>query len=412
MALYKNSQYSRLSTSNTATPNDNFIAEAYTIGAIAVGFGAATLYRAPTVAGNAAQDVVRAKAVYTNIGAGTEASAWAIELRRAGGALAEQFRISSSLVSYVRDGATLSGLGSIAEFRGSLDGDLSCAISNGSSGSAADASLYVENNSSDRFAHLIYGSGVAGSTLGVTASRLGALYTTSASSPLAIGTVASQSLNFATNNTLRWLINNSGHLLGGSDNTYDLGTSAALRPRTGYFGTSVIVGGVASIAFSGTDAYFYPNNVNGSSFLSGDSASNASVNVCGLSHATTPLQIRLTAAKGVRAIATSIQDAKGADVTAANDLLVLLDGDLFHVTGNTQINGLPGSTHATAPRQAGSRVVLIFDGTPTVKHNTAPSATFAKILLAGAVDFVASANDTLELIYDGTSWFQVSRAVI
>jgi len=34
------------------------------------------------------------------------------------------------------------------------------------------------------------------------------------------------------------------------------------------------------------------------------------------------------------------------------------------------------------------------------------------ILLAGAVDFVASANDTLTLVSNGTSWFEVARAVI
>jgi hypothetical protein len=37
-----------------------------------------------------------------------------------------------------------------------------------------------------------------------------------------------------------WRINNSGHFLAGTDNTYDIGASGATRPRTGYFGTSVV----------------------------------------------------------------------------------------------------------------------------------------------------------------------------
>lgn len=40
--------------------------------------------------------------------------------------------------------------------------------------------------------------------------------------------------------TERWRINNAGHFLGTTDNTYDIGASGATRPRTGYFGTSVV----------------------------------------------------------------------------------------------------------------------------------------------------------------------------
>jgi len=38
----------------------------------------------------------------------------------------------------------------------------------------------------------------------------------------------------------RWSITGAGHLLGGTDNTYDIGASGATRPRTAYLGTSVI----------------------------------------------------------------------------------------------------------------------------------------------------------------------------
>lgn len=38
----------------------------------------------------------------------------------------------------------------------------------------------------------------------------------------------------------QWQINTSGHLLGNTDNTFDIGATGATRPRTGYFGTSLI----------------------------------------------------------------------------------------------------------------------------------------------------------------------------
>lgn len=102
-----------------------------------------------------------------------------------------------------------------------------------------------------------------------------------------------------------------------------------------------------------------------------------------------------------------IQGAKGADVASANDMTLGLDGNYFDITGATQINGI-----AVANWQAGSQITLQFDSTPTVKHNTAAGAGFASFLLAGAADFVATANDTLTLIYDSVTWREVARAVI
>lgn len=80
-------------------------------------------------------------------------------------------------------------------------------------------------------------------------------------------------------------------------------------------------------------------------------------------------------------------------LAAANDL-TLTDGNAFEITGATQINAI-----ATALWIAGSQVTLMFASTPTVKHNTAGGAGTAVILLAGAVDFVATTGDTLTLLY-------------
>jgi hypothetical protein len=93
--------------------------------------------------------------------------------------------------------------------------------------------------------------------------------------------------------------------------------------------------------------------------------------------------------------------AKGVTITAANDLTLGEDGNLFHVSGATQINAI-----TTSRWQAGSEIKLIFDSNPTVKHNTAGSAGTAKLMLKAAGDLSAAANATLILTYDGTSWYE------
>lgn len=100
------------------------------------------------------------------------------------------------------------------------------------------------------------------------------------------------------------------------------------------------------------------------------------------------------------------RQALGANVAAANDLTLGIDGNMFHITGATQINAI-----TVANWSAGSEVRLIFDSTPTVKHNTAGGGGTAKLILNGAADLVAAANNTLTLGYDGTSWFELGRKV-
>ena len=52
------------------------------------------------------------------------------------------------------------------------------------------------------------------------------------------------SIAFNTGGADRFRLNSSGHLLTDIDNVYDIGASGATRPRTGYFGTSIIAGSV------------------------------------------------------------------------------------------------------------------------------------------------------------------------
>ena len=109
-------------------------------------------------------------------------------------------------------------------------------------------------------------------------------------------------------------------------------------------------------------------------------------------------------AKDIRMSASRLQEAKGINVTAGNDLTLGLDGNVFVITGNTTINAI-----ITANWQAGASIVLIFSGTPTVKHNTAGGAGTATMLLSTSVDMTAAANTVLGLCYDGTNWQETFR---
>lgn len=55
-------------------------------------------------------------------------------------------------------------------------------------------------------------------------------------------------LTFWTGATERWRIDTNGHLIGGADNTYDIGASGATRPRSVYVGTNITVGGQVIVA--------------------------------------------------------------------------------------------------------------------------------------------------------------------
>lgn len=94
-----------------------------------------------------------------------------------------------------------------------------------------------------------------------------------------------------------------------------------------------------------------------------------------------------------------------ATVASANNL-TLTTGNVFAITGTTTINAI-----TTTNWQAGSIIILIFASTPTVKNNTAGGASTAKMLLNGGVDFSATANDVLTLIYNGTNWLECSRSI-
>ena len=103
-----------------------------------------------------------------------------------------------------------------------------------------------------------------------------------------------------------------------------------------------------------------------------------------------------------------LQAHKGADVASADEITLGTDGNYFDVTGTTTINHINNSGW-----QNGSVVVLQFDASVTVTHNSgSPIGSEASMLLSGAGNFSATANDTLMLVYDGTTFREVARTVI
>jgi hypothetical protein len=65
---------------------------------------------------------------------------------------------------------------------------------------------------------------------------------------LYISQTSSASIYFQTNSTDRWEINNSGHFIARTDNTYDIGAAAATRPRSIFVGTSITAGDTVTAA--------------------------------------------------------------------------------------------------------------------------------------------------------------------
>lgn len=106
--------------------------------------------------------------------------------------------------------------------------------------------------------------------------------------------------------------------------------------------------------------------------------------------------------------AQRINANKGADVASAGTITLGAGGNAFDITGTTTIDYL-----TTTNWQNGSMVVLQFDASVTVNHNTGSVPANTKpFLLAGAANFAATAGDTLTLFLHEDGWREMARAVI
>ncbi len=87
-----------------------------------------------------------------------------------------------------------------------------------------------------------------------------------------------------------------------------------------------------------------------------------------------------------------VLESQGADIGSTNNLVLGDDGNIFEITGTTDINLISNLTW-----QNGATIRLLFTSTATVKDAQATSTTNITILLDGSADFVPSAGDTLQL---------------
>jgi len=93
-----------------------------------------------------------------------------------------------------------------------------------------------------------------------------------------------------------------------------------------------------------------------------------------------------------------------ADIASANAIDLPYSGSYFTITGTT---GIVTITPSGAVK--GRLITLRFVSSLTVSQKTTGASN---IVLAGSVNFAATAGDTLTLISDGTDWVEVARAVI
>lgn len=105
----------------------------------------------------------------------------------------------------------------------------------------------------------------------------------------------------------------------------------------------------------------------------------------------------------------ALHGALPGSIASANNLTLPANSRYNQITGAVQINLLDNTSWTP-----GKVTTLKFNGAPTVKNNQVASGNFKPIRLAGSVDFVASALDTLSVVYDAVDacWYEVGRAVI
>lgn len=87
----------------------------------------------------------------------------------------------------------------------------------------------------------------------------------------------------------------------------------------------------------------------------------------------------------------------GGAAVASASALPLPTGNVFHVTGVTNITSITSTNFAS-----GACIMIIFDGVLTLTDGN-------NIVAAG--NFVTTADDTWSACYDGTNWYESARAV-
>lgn len=105
-------------------------------------------------------------------------------------------------------------------------------------------------------------------------------------------------------------------------------------------------------------------------------------------------------------------DRIAGDQDGGTSILTLVDEDAAPDVSRSDIfaeaNTMATTITSFASAAVGQRIVIIF----STANTTIQDASVAGVIqLAGGANFVGSANDVLELIWDGTNWYEISRSV-
>lgn len=105
-------------------------------------------------------------------------------------------------------------------------------------------------------------------------------------------------------------------------------------------------------------------------------------------------------------------DRLGGELSGGQRILANVNLDATPDVSLAQVFTLTNSAATTITAfisaAVGQRVLFIFADVNT----TIQDASVAGVIqLAGGANFVGSVNDTLELIWDGTNWYEISRSV-
>jgi hypothetical protein len=123
------------------------------------------------------------------------------------------------------------------------------------------------------------------------------------------------------------------------------------------------------------------------------------------------LQASASPTFGGATISGRLLGTQGSDVASANDLTLGSDGNVFEITGTTQVNRIVNTSW-----QNGAQVTLFFTASCTVADAQASAGANITILLAGGANYSATAGDNITLMLSeigGTqAWREISRTVV
>jgi hypothetical protein len=189
---------------------------------------------------NAADDMGKLSTVWSDPAGGSEDSDFTIQLRTAGAALAEKFRLNSLGSITIAGAPAIIASASNANISVTPNGTGEFRVVNGTT--SQKLSVFNTYTSDSNYNKILIDAG----------SNYGAIMLTGAGGTAFNSSVfyisngnSSGSLQFQTNNTNRWAMDANGHLLASTDNSFDIGATGATRPRNVHIATGLTVAGAA-----------------------------------------------------------------------------------------------------------------------------------------------------------------------